>query len=157
MSSKTKNLYVVKLDERIPKMHKSHTYDPGVARNNTGYICFLFSHAHDVRPPPRGYPFYQVLLHAPPTPLPTYYPPTPSRCIHPVAPRGVFGWPRLRNEHRRSKSRSDAELHALAMPHSVIPACHARSTRPLLGIGGAHFSWPVRGSKSYSVNTYSTY
>eukprot|EP00966_Prymnesium_polylepis_P189532 4391775-Prymnesium_polylepis.2 len=51
-----------------------------------------------------------------------------------LTPRGRERRLRLRRRdvHRRSKSRSDAERH----PHA-LPAHHARSARPPLGIGGA--------------------
>ena len=37
MQKKNNFLYIVELDERIPKMQKKYTYDQGVARNYTGY------------------------------------------------------------------------------------------------------------------------
>ena len=53
---------------------------------------------------------------------------------------------RLRDLHRRSNPRSDAERH----PHA-LPAHHARSARPPLGIGGARSHRRGRGSKRVEV------
>ena len=53
---------------------------------------------------------------------------------------------RLRDVHRRSNPRSDAERH----PHA-LPAHHARSARPPLGIGGARSHRRGRGSKRVEV------
>ena len=47
-----------------------------------------------------------------------------------------------RHDHKRSKSRSDAERHTHAPP-----ACHARPARPPLGIGGARSNRRSLGSK----------
>ena len=55
--------------------------------------------------------------------------------------------PRRRDDHRRSKSRSDTERHARA-----LPAHHARSARPPLGIGGARSHRRGRGSKRVEVH-----
>lgn len=56
--------------------------------------------------------------------------------------------PRRRDVHRRSKSRSDAERHARA-----LPAHHARSARPPLGIGGTRSHRRSMGLKRVSVHT----
>jgi hypothetical protein len=55
--------------------------------------------------------------------------------------------PQRRDVHRRSNPRSDAERHARA-----LPAHHARSARPPLGIGGAPSHRRVGGSKRVEVH-----
>ena len=54
---------------------------------------------------------------------------------------------RRRDDHKRSKSRSDAERH----PHA-LPAHHTRSARPPLGIGGVRSHRWGRGSKRVEVH-----
>ena len=69
----------------------------------------------------------------------------PKRSI--LTPRGERHLrPRRRDVHRRSNPRSDAERH----PHA-LPAHHARSARPPLGIGGARSHRRGRGSKRVEV------